>query len=346
MFMFAANTTLLPKNAIILTSYDEEALSQLRPIARTYAQAMLEMGGAVALLPSMKNTIFLRKKKNRGGWGLIYSGHISGNGASNSNLTNFKKQCNVLLADAGIPTPKGAIIKQADWTGDINALDLPDFPVVAKPNAHTVKGLGVVTNIHNADDLKVILDKLFVTYNEIIIEEYITAENEFRVLVLDGGIVGIVQRIPAYVVGDGTKTIQALIDEKNIEREAQEAGLIKIDDDLHQTLGAANISLETIPAAGEHVSVKKVCNFGSGGEIRVLPTEAHEGVEKIAHDIAAFTGLRLVGIDVKADSVTVAPEESGLRIIELNPNPDIAMHGFEDSSVALDIAKQILRMKA
>lgn len=341
--MSAIQCTLLPKSAHIITSRTDERLNALGPIGQTYTRAALQLHGEVAILSGVQNTFYIRKQRGAGPWNLIYGANIFGNSSAAASFTNNKRKLNYFMNDAGIPTPAGVVLKKTDWKGDVQAYAIPPYPVVVKPNRDTVKGAGVVTNIHDAASLKKILTKSFETYNELIIEAYVTAENEYRVLALDGKIIGIIQRIPAYVIGDGVQTIKQLIAEKNIIRAQENAGLIGLDDDLRQTLKAGGLTLQTIPKKNVHVSVKRVCNFGAGGETKILPTKVHPDTQKIIRDIYRFVGLRLVGVDVKAHSLSEPKNKSEITIIELNPNPDIAMHGAENPKEAMMIAKKILR---
>ncbi len=332
------------QNTKIISSLADPSLDSLFPIARLYADAALEVDCSVRINPSVKNALFIKKNSRDAEWKLIYSGQVPMNSAAGAQLTNYKEQCNLFLQSIGFPATKGMGLKKNDIQNPAVLNQLPAFPVVIKPNAHTLKGKGVITNIRTKQDLFSHAKALLAEYPSIIIEEFIVRKKEFRVLVLNGKIIGIVQRIPAYIIGDGEQTISQLIKQKNILRKQQDAGLISLDQELRKNLQFKKITLSTIPKKGTTVQLKNVCNFGAGGETKIFSTQmVHRDLQRMMKSLAHATGLGLVGVDILADSLETAAGISGLKIIELNPNPDIAMHGFEDPKIAQQIAKKIVR---
>lgn len=332
------------ETGVIITSLNDPRLDQLHKIARLYADAALFYGGSVRIHPQTIHFIFIKNNAKGAQWQLIHQSHVPINTAASSALTDRKEECNQFLRSIGFPATLGMKIKRTELDDKEKMALQPPFPVVIKPNAHTLKGKGVITNITNQRDLRLLLKKLFDQYPIIIIEEFIVRKKEFRVLVLNGKIIGIIQRIPAYVVGDGEQTIGQLIKQKNILRKQQNAGLISLDQELRKNLQFKKITLSTIPKKGATVQLKNVCNFGAGGETKIFSTQTvHQDLQRMMKSLARATGLGLVGVDILADSLDTAAGISGLKIIELNPNPDIAMHGFGDPKIAQQIAKKIVR---
>ena len=58
--------------------------------------------------------------------------------------------------------------------------------------------------------------------------------DDYRAFVLDGQVLAVAKRIPANIVGNGSDTIQQLIDAKNKQRRKSHLrdGLIEIDKEL------------------------------------------------------------------------------------------------------------------
>jgi D-alanine-D-alanine ligase-like ATP-grasp enzyme len=329
---------------IVITSLNDPRLGQLYEVARLYADAALFYGGSVRIHPQAIHFIFIKKNARNARWQLIYQSHVPINTAASAKLTNHKEECNQFLRSIGFPATLGMKIKHTDLDDREKMRLQPPFPVVIKPNAHTFKGKGVITNIMNQQDLRLLAKKLFNQYPTIIVEEFIIRKKEFRVLVLEGKIIGIVERIPAYIIGDGKQTIGQLIKQKNILRKKQNAGLISLDQELRKNLQFKKITLSTIPKKGMTIRLKNVCNFGAGGEIKLFSTQTvHQDLHRMMKSLAHATDLRLVGVDILADSLETAVGVSELKIIELNANPDIAMHGFKDSKIAQQLAKKIVR---
>ena len=121
------------------------------------------------------------------------TGFISVETAGNKRLTK------IMLEDAGIPVPKGTVVKKqgsaledAEWLG---------YPVVVKPHdGH--HGKGVTTNIGNAGELIEAFERAKAVSDRVIIEQYLTG-SDFRMLVVDGKFVAAAKRLPAEITGDG-----------------------------------------------------------------------------------------------------------------------------------------------
>ncbi len=334
----------IPKNTRIITKNDDPAIATLLPIAHLYASAALSIGHPVALLSEVGNsTVFIRHKTKKDHWELICNANLSINGAANMLLTNYKQAINALFLKAGLPSNRGIVIKKNEWGGSVRAFSLPSFPVVAKPNSGSVAGSGVTTNINDTTTLDRVVTGIFKEYSSVVIEEFISVKNEYRVLVLDGKIIGIVQRIPAYVTGDGTHTIRELIHEKNRLRKKMHIKPITFDSELKNTLKSKKLDLTTIPKNNNHIQLKRACNFSIGGELRTCTDTPHKDIATTVKKIAELTGIRLMGVDVITNDITKSISAGKARIIEINPNPDITIHGHFDSKSALMIAQKIVR---
>ena len=79
------------------------------------------------------------------------------------------------------------------------------FPVVVKP-FNSNQGKGVNTNITNEKDVRKAFREAAKYSAGIIVEKYIVG-NDYRILVVDGEVKAVAQRLPAMVVGDGIHTI-------------------------------------------------------------------------------------------------------------------------------------------
>ncbi|MFC3478182.1 ATP-grasp domain-containing protein [Halobacterium litoreum] len=104
------------------------------------------------------------------------------------------------LADAGVPVPETVYVSNpADEDAVREAFERVGSPVVVKPNS-TTRGVGV-TKVHDADSLSGVADYLDLVHDyratgdkSYLIQEYVPDAADYRVMVLDGEVVGAVRR--------------------------------------------------------------------------------------------------------------------------------------------------------
>jgi ribosomal protein S6--L-glutamate ligase len=104
------------------------------------------------------------------------------------------------LADAGVPVPETAYVSNPTDEADVRAaFESLDPPVVVKPNS-TTRGVGV-TKVHDADSLAGVTDYLDLVHDyratgdkSYLVQEFLPGAADYRAMVLDGEVVGAVQR--------------------------------------------------------------------------------------------------------------------------------------------------------
>lgn len=116
------------------------------------------------------------------------------------------------LAAAGLPVPETVLVSNpVDRAALIAAFDRFDPPVVVKPNS-TTRGVGVTT-AHDLDSFLGIVDYLDLVHDyratgdrSFLLQEFLPAARDYRVMVLDGEFVGAVERtVDERTHGDGWK---------------------------------------------------------------------------------------------------------------------------------------------
>jgi ribosomal protein S6--L-glutamate ligase len=104
------------------------------------------------------------------------------------------------LADAGVPVPETRYVSNPADTDDVRDVFAElEPPVVVKPNS-TTRGVGV-TKVHDPDSLDGVTDYLELVHDyratgdkSYLIQEYVADATDYRVMVLDGEVVGAVKR--------------------------------------------------------------------------------------------------------------------------------------------------------
>jgi D-alanine-D-alanine ligase-like ATP-grasp enzyme len=269
-------------------------------------------------------------------------------GSSISIATN--KYCmNKRLEDSGFPVPKATALSKAECKEKtIEALiaDL-NFPLVVKPTRDTALGLDVICNITDIDQLKTHLKTRFRYHTFLSVEEFHPNLNSYRVLVFYNKVIGVVQRFPAQVVGDGVHSIKELIAINNVLRkklkETVSLGPIKVDEEYQIRLKELNMTLDTIPQDKETVTLCYTCNSSRGGTMKSLGKKICKENAQLLCQAAKTLNLNIVGFDVICEDILIPLKASRGVIIEANHNPDISIHENPIAGIQNRVSKKILR---
>lgn len=264
-----------------------------------------------------------------------------------SNFTVYKDDCKAFLYDCGFPIPKGEIVTTlASAFAVINEIG---YPVAVKPVIGH-KGIGVTANVTSDQTLEFAFEKakdaLEKGHSEIIIERSVTGI-DYRLLCVGGQFVAAVERRPAYVIGDGESTIEALIKRENATEARKDTptsplGKIITDDIMERYLNEQELSLESVPDIGETVYLRKVANLSSGGVSLDATGIIHLDNKILAQDIAQYFHLVCLGIDVIAKDISRSWKEGDFGIIEINSAPGVSMHLNPAVGESVDVPSAIL----
>jgi cyanophycin synthetase len=264
--------------------------------------------------------------------------HIAVETAGDKHLTR------TLLQGAGLPAPRGALVRDAAEA--IEAAERLGFPVAVKPlNAN--HGRAVSTNLQDADAVA----KAFAAAQELsgrVIVETFLAGRDYRVLVIGGEIAAVAERMPAAIMGDGVRTIEDLIVEKNADPRrgkghANVMTRIEIDPALLGALDRAGLSLRSVPGANQRVVLRAAANLSSGGEAIDRTDDIHPENAAIARRAAALIGLDIAGVDIVCPDIARPMRSTGGGIVEINAAPGYRMHLAPSQGRARDVAKPTLR---
>jgi cyanophycin synthetase len=244
-----------------------------------------------------------------------------------------------LLSDHGVPVPKGYVAEEEEEAVDI-ARSL-GWPVVVKP-LDASHGRGVLTNIRSEEELRLAFRDALKFRDEVIVEKFLEG-SDFRFLVIGGRFIAAAQRVPAFVTGDGRRTIEELVSEANRDPRrgiGHQKILTRIEiDDLTLTLLARHgLSLRSVPGEGETVFLKSTANLSTGGIARDVTDLVHPSNVHLVQRIARIVGLDVAGIDVIAPTVEKPIGDVGGGIVEVNAAPGFRMHVAPSEGGTRDVA--------
>jgi D-alanine-D-alanine ligase-like ATP-grasp enzyme/acylphosphatase len=259
------------------------------------------------------------------------------------NLCANKHQSKELLKEHGVPVVDGeAFDAQIDDEEIVRYVKEFGYPVVVKP-CNGNSGEGVVVNIQDEqalrDALKYVRQQL--RHSTILIESYLSSY-DYQVYVVGKRVVAAFERVPAYVTGDGERTIQSLIEQKNGVRRRNPGlsqHLIKQNDLItKKMLEGQGYTLESVPEKEGQVNLRIKSNISVGGETvditDQLPSHMKEMAIKARETIP---DLPLCAVEIIVDKET----KKGY-VLEIKTQPSISGHLFPVKGKARDVARNII----
>jgi cyanophycin synthetase len=262
-------------------------------------------------------------------------------------LAGDKKLTTQLLAAAGLPVPRGEIVRTVDEA--LAAARKIGFPVVTKP-VDGNHGRGVGLDLKDEDGLRAGFERAMEEARRkvVVVESYVTG-NDYRVLVIGGRMVAVAQRVPAHVTGDGEHTVAELVEITNTDPRrgiGHEKVLtkIKVDDTAKELLAAQGYTLESVPEDGAFVKLVHTGNMSTGGISIDRTWEAHEENVEIAEEAARVIGLDVAGIDFLTPDISQPVRETGGAIVEVNAAPGFRMHTHPTEGEPQYVAKPVIDM--
>ncbi len=205
--------------------------------------------------------------------------------------------------------------------------------IVIKPQS-TNFGLGITMIKENTDKTlyQQALDIAFEHDDTVLIEQWITGK-EYRFLIIENNIVGILHRVPANVVGDGTSSISELVTLKNqdpLRGIGYKTPLEKI------ALGKAellflkqqNKDFNTIPPLEQTVYLRENSNISTGGDSWDYTDKIHPSYKHIALQAAQTLQVNITGLDMIITDIDQVATPTNHSIIEMNFNPAIHIHDY------------------
>jgi cyanophycin synthetase len=258
-------------------------------------------------------------------------------------LAGDKHLTRQLLREAGLPAPRGAVVRNLEEARR-EAAQLTT-PLVVKPlNAN--HGRGVTLNITDGDALA----DAFVTARahapRVIVEEQLAGE-DYRFLLVGGKVVAVARRLPAAVTGDGLHDIAALVARENSDPRrgtGHENVLTRLtlDAAAESVLARQGLTLSSVPDAGRRVPIRDTANLSTGGTAEDCTDTIHPDNIFVAEQAAAIVGLDVAGIDFLSPDITRPVGETGGGIVEVNAAPGLRMHLAPSSGSARDVAAPIV----
>ena len=261
-------------------------------------------------------------------------------------LAGDKAQAKTLLEAIGCPVARGVVVRSADEAVVASARLNP--PLVVKPLDGN-HGRGVTTGLTGEQAMRAAFDLAVVHSRRVILEEQLPGRDH-RILVVDGKVVAVAERVPAHVVGDGRRSVADLVatvnsDPRRGDGHENVLTKIRIDDQAaRDLLERQDLTVDSVPEAGRFVTLRTTANLSSGGTAVDRTDDIHPDNASIARRAALTIGLDVAGIDMLAPDITRSIRETGGGIVEVNAAPGLRMHLAPSEGQARNVAVPIVRM--
>ncbi len=255
-----------------------------------------------------------------------------------------------VLAEAGFTVPAGDefdTIERAEQA----YIKYSEKAFVIKPKT-TNYGLGITIFKEGASlaDFTEALKLAFKEDSAVLIEEFLPG-TEYRFFVLDDQVRAIMLRVPANVVGDGVRSVEALVAEKNLDplrgtHHRSPLELIQLGDVERLMLKEQNLLTTSVPEKDQIVYLRENSNVSTGGDSIDVTDDFDESYKQIAVDAVKTLGAKICGIDliVPDKSIVGTKNSRTYGIIEANFNPAMHMHAYPHSGKGRHLTMDVLKM--
>ncbi|HPR65079.1 MAG TPA: acetate--CoA ligase family protein [Thermoanaerobaculia bacterium] len=275
---------------------------------------------------------------------------VSTDGIKDTEFTMYKDMVGDFLEMCGFPTPKGYTCFSVEEA--VKRAEELTFPVVVKPVAGH-KGQGVTTNIRSTDEVRKAYNAIAPGPDEsefagILVQEQVEG-TDHRLLAVGSRCVAALERVPAYVDGNGRDSIEKLIEVENdtvarLDNARSPLCKIKIDDDLRDFLHLQNLTLSSVPREGERITLRRVANISAGGVSINVTDKIHPDNLMLVEDIASYFKVTCLGIDVLARDISKSWRDGNFGIIEINAGPGVFMHLAPALGGSIDVPGEIMKV--
>ena len=307
----------------VFSSYPSLELS-----SKILIQAAIKRGYAFDVLDEASNFITLKDPITHQKQLIMQATKTNLDGYASVLAMENKAVSKQILGNHSIRVPKGGVYTEIP---DVSLYE--DKSIVIKPNSTNFgEGISIFPDGTKANELKQAFEFAFSKDSTVLVEEFIKGR-EYRFLVIDQKVVGVLHRRAANVVGDGINSILELIAEKNThpyrgKNYTTPLEVIEVDDLVLSFLKLQGRTLNDIPSKGEVVYLRENSNISTGGESVDVTDETHQDYKDIAIKAAKAFGVSISGIDIIIDDISKPASSDNYSVLELNFNPAIHIHTY------------------
>jgi cyanophycin synthetase len=260
-------------------------------------------------------------------------------------IASDKRLTRQILDDLGLPVPRQAVVHDPEEA--VEEAEALGFPVVLKPLDGN-HGNAVAIGLTTPQQVRSAFEKAVEVSPSVIVEAFL-AGNDYRILVADGRVAAVAQRVPGRVVGDGVHTVAELVEIVNRDPRrgvGHEKVLtrLEMDDQARRLLAQAGLSEESVLPAGEVFALRSTGNLSTGGTAIDKTDAIHHDNRVMAERAVKAIGLDVAGVDFVSPDIARSYKEVGGGIVEVNAAPGFRMHVAPTEGQPRDVAGPVIDM--
>jgi cyanophycin synthetase len=260
-------------------------------------------------------------------------------------IASDKRLTNQILHDLGLPVPRQRRIRTVE--GAVESAQELGYPVVVKPLDGN-HGRGVSINLKTEEQVRAAFDEAYERSSVVIVETF-QEGHDYRILVVNGKVMAVSQRVPGHVVGDGVHTIGQLVELVNTDPRrgvGHEKVLTRLEADFQadRLLEQAGLTLDSVLPDGEVFYLRSTGNLSTGGTAIDRTDVLHYDNRIMAERAVKAVGLDVGGVDFISPDISRSYKEVGGAIVEINAAPGFRMHVSPTVGTPRDVAGPVIDM--
>lgn len=256
-----------------------------------------------------------------------------------------KRLTRKMLDDLGLPVPRQSEVYDADEA--VAEAERLGYPVVVKP-LDSNHGRSVAINLKTPEEVREAYEKAREAGSGVIVESFLQG-HDYRILVVNGKVIAVSQRVPGRVIGDGQHTIGQLIDivnsdpRRGVGHEKVLTRLV-VDDQATRLLDQAGLTLDSVLPEGQVFHLRSTANLSTGGTAIDRTDVIHYDVRMMAERAVKAIGLDVGGVDYLSPDIARSYKDVGGGIVEINAGPGFRMHVAPTEGQPRDVAGPVIDM--
>jgi cyanophycin synthetase len=260
-------------------------------------------------------------------------------------LAQDKEETNKILGNCGLPVPKQELVRSADRA--VRAAERLGYPVVTKPYNGN-HGRGISIGLKTADEVRAGFVAAAEHSSSVIVETFLHGD-DFRLLVVNGELIAATKRTPGHVVGDGQRSVRALVEQVNLDPRRgvgheKVMTRIELDAQADMMLARVDMTADSVPSAGQTVLLRSTANLSTGGTATDVTDIIHPDNREMAVRAVTAIGLDVGGVDFLCPDITESYKTVGGGICEINAAPGFRMHVAPSEGTPRDAAGPVIDM--
>ncbi len=253
-------------------------------------------------------------------------------------IANSKVACTKFLAAYGHPVPPSSEYKNDDQAEKF----LNEHGMIVVKPASLSQGKGITTEIQDTERLRSAIAKARALDENIQLQKHVYG-HEHRFLIIGGRCVAVLRREPASVTGDGSQTIEQLIEYENAHGNRHASAMTaKKPIDIEAARNYLGSTITSVPPMGDKVFVLGTSNVSRGGISIDMTDTVHASQKAVAEAAARQLGLGVAGVDMVSDSIEQPYTAGGTYILEIEENPGLRIHHFPGEGQPRNVAGELL----